>query len=71
LIGGAQLYAQSLPLASQVVVTEIDAEFEGDAFAPLLGPEWHETQRSQHVSAQGLAYSLVVLKNKFDHRSRR
>ena len=61
LIGGAQLYAQALPLAAQIVVTEIDADFEGDAFAPLLGPEWQETQRSQHMSAQGLAYSLVVL----------
>ena len=61
LIGGAQLYAQALPLASQVVVTEIDADFEGDAFAPILGSEWHETERSQHMSAQGLAYSLVVL----------
>jgi dihydrofolate reductase len=64
LIGGAQLYAQALPLASQLVVTEIDADFEGDAFAPTLGPEWHETQRSQLVSAQGLAYSLVTLERK-------
>jgi dihydrofolate reductase len=70
LIGGAQLYAQALPLASQVVVTEIDADFEGDAFAPLLGSEWHETERSKHASAQGLAYSLVVLK-KFEQRRRR
>ena len=61
LIGGAQLYAQALPLAFQLVVTEIDADFEGDAFAPILGPEWHETERSQHLSAQGLAYSLVTL----------
>ena len=61
LIGGAQLYAQALPLAAQIVVTEIDADFEGDAFAPLLGPDWHETERSQHMSAQGLAYSLVTL----------
>ena len=64
LIGGAQLYAQALPLASQLVVTEIDADFEGDAFEPLLGPEWHETQRSQHTSVQGLAYSLVTLERK-------
>ena len=61
LIGGAQLYAQALSLAAQIVVTEIDADFEGDAFAPLLGPDWHETERSQHMSAQGLAYSLVTL----------
>jgi len=64
LIGGAQLYAQALPMASQVVVTEIDDDFEGDAFAPTLGAEWVETQRSQQMSAQGLAYSLVTLERK-------
>ena len=62
LIGGAQLYAQALPLASQIVVTEIDADFEGDAFAPSLSPnDWTETQRSSHDSAQGFAYHLVTL----------
>ena len=30
-IGGAQLYAQALPLARSAVVTEIGAEYEGDA----------------------------------------
>lgn len=61
LIGGAQLYAQALPMAAQIVVTEIDADFEGDAFAPPLTAEWVESLRSQHMSAQGLAYSLVTL----------
>jgi dihydrofolate reductase len=61
LIGGAQLYAQGLPLAARVVVTEIDADFDGDAHAPLLGPEWQEIERSAHTSAQGLGYSLVTL----------
>ena len=62
LIGGAQLYAQALPLAQQLVVTEIDADYEGDAFAPELNAsEWTETQRTSHTSAQGLGYSLVIL----------
>jgi dihydrofolate reductase len=60
LIGGAQLYAQGLPLASQVVVTEIDADFAGDAYAPVLNNDWQEVQRSSHLSAQGLNYSLVT-----------
>lgn len=68
LIGGAQLYAQALPLASQIVVTEIDADFEGDAFAPTLSPnDWTETQRSSHVSAQGLGYHLVTLQKRNTH----
>ena len=62
LIGGAQLYAQGLPLASQVVVTDIDADFEGDAYAPLLSADWQEQSRSTHTSAQGLNYSLVTFK---------
>ena len=68
LIGGAQLYAQALSMASQIVVTEIDADFEGDAFAPSLLPnDWTETQRSSHVSAQGLGYHLVTLQKRNTH----
>lgn len=58
-MGGAQIYAQALPLADSVEVTIIAQAFEGDAYAPTLGTEWHEDQRSDHVSAQGLPYSFV------------
>ena len=60
IIGGAQIYAQALPLADEVVVTEIDADFDGDAFAPTLGPEWREAARERHASASGLGYSIVT-----------
>lgn len=59
-IGGAQIYAQALPLAHSVVVTEIGADFEGDAFAPELGPEWREIVREDLMSAQGLPLSFVT-----------
>ena len=62
-IGGAQIYSQALPLAHSVVVTEIGADFEGDAFAPALGPEWHEVAREDLVSAHGLSYSFVTYEN--------
>ena len=68
LIGGAQLYAQGLSKASQIVVTEIDADYEGDAYAPSFLPsDWIETQRTSHVSAQGLTYHLVTLQKKNTH----
>jgi dihydrofolate reductase len=35
-IGGGQLYAQALGRADELVLTEIDADFDGDAFFP----EW-------------------------------
>ncbi len=58
-IGGAQVYAQALPLATRVEATEIAQDFPGDAFAPTLGPEWVETARSTHQSANGLPFSFV------------
>ena len=65
LIGGAQLYSQAMPLAQQLVITEIDADYEGDAFAPVLNTaEWTEVHRTSHTSAQGLGYSLVTLQRK-------
>ncbi len=59
-IGGAELYAQALPLASEAVVTEIDTAFEGDAYAPQFGPEWLETARETHQSSTGLPFALVT-----------
>jgi dihydrofolate reductase len=50
-----------MPLASRAVVTEIDADFEGDAFAPTFDASWQETARATHVAANGLTYSLVTL----------
>lgn len=60
IIGGAQIYAQALPLADELVVTEIDADFEGDAFAPAIGPEWREVAREELLAASGLRLAFVT-----------
>jgi dihydrofolate reductase len=60
IIGGAEIYRQTLPLATSAVVTEIEADFDGDAFAPQFGPEWKETARERHVSSTGLKFSFVT-----------
>ncbi len=59
-IGGAELYAQALPFAQVAEVTEIDRDYEGDAFAPTLGPQWAETTRQRHEGAGGIAFSFVT-----------
>jgi dihydrofolate reductase len=60
IIGGAQIYAQAEPLAERIEVTEIDQDFEGDAFAPRLGPEWIAAERENHVASSGLKFSFVT-----------
>ncbi len=62
-IGGAEIYRQALPLAVSAVVTEIEADFEGDAHAPALGPDWTEVARERHVAANGLGFSFVTYQN--------
>ena len=61
--GGAEVFRLALPRAHVAVVTEIDADFEGDTHAPELGPGWREVARERHVSAKGLAFSFVTYHN--------
>jgi dihydrofolate reductase len=62
-IGGAQLYALALPRADELVLTEIDAEFDGDAFFPHWDrSRFVETERERHTSADGVPYSFVTYK---------
>lgn len=58
-IGGAEIYTLAEPLAELAVVTEIEADFDGDASAPVLGPNWQEQSRTHQFSAQGLAFSVA------------
>ncbi|WP_454722144.1 MULTISPECIES: dihydrofolate reductase [Cupriavidus] len=62
LIGGAQLYAEALPSADRLVVTEIDADVEGDAHFPPIDPrQWLATSReSHHSEANGFDYAFVT-----------
>jgi dihydrofolate reductase len=62
-IGGAEIYAQALASADTAEVTEIEAEFAGDAFAPELGRQWKEVARQAHTAANGTAYSFVTYQN--------
>lgn len=52
LIGGAQLYAQALARADELVLTEIDRDFEGDACFPAFDRNaFAEVARSTHRAA--------------------
>ena len=64
-IGGAEIYAQCLPLAERLILTEVDEAATGDAFFPeYRNGEWQETERQRHVSATGLFYSFVTYQRK-------
>jgi dihydrofolate reductase len=60
-IGGARLFAESLPIAAGLVMTEIYKDFEGDTWFPDYDrSRWKETQRERHVTADGMKYDFVL-----------
>lgn len=60
-IGGAELYRQALHYADRIYLTEIHADFPGDAWFPEFSPaQWQETSRTPCRSESGLEYDLVI-----------
>jgi len=61
IIGGAELYAQMLPYAQRLELTEIDATYEGDAFFPSFDrAQWREVKRESGRTEAGLGYAFVT-----------
>jgi len=61
LIGGAELYHDGLKLANKLYITEIDAEYAGDAFFPEFDvTSWQPILSEQHTSANGLAFRYLI-----------
>lgn len=60
-IGGAQIYAEALPLAYRLYLTEIQRAFSGDAVFPDIDKSrWKEAARERHVAPDGLAFDFVT-----------
>jgi dihydrofolate reductase len=58
-IGGAQIYALALPLATRCEVTEVDVDLpreDEDAVAPVLDEQWTRNDGEWLTSASGLRY---------------
>ena len=60
-IGGTQLFEESLPIAAGMVLTEIQRDYEGDTRFPEWDrAQWKETQREAHTAASGVRFDLVL-----------
>jgi dihydrofolate reductase len=60
-IGGYRLFADALPIASGIVLTELYRDFEGDTRFPEFDrSSWRETQREAHTAADGMRFDFVL-----------
>jgi dihydrofolate reductase len=62
-IGGAEIYALALPLADELHLTELDAEFPADTYFPA----WDRSRfalvaHEPHETAEGLRYAFATYK---------
>ena len=60
-IGGEQIFAEALPLAAGLIITEIKRDFAGDARFPGYDRSlWREKQREAHTAANGMRFDFVL-----------
>lgn len=62
-IGGTSLFAESLPVADVIHLTEVEAEVPGDTFFPEFDRrEWREIEIERHAADERHAYPLRILR---------
>jgi dihydrofolate reductase len=71
--GGADIYAQAMPLATQLAITHVHKRIDGDAYFPAIDPnEWNECARSEHeaVAEDEAAFAFVTYERAIDAKLR-
>lgn len=59
-IGGAAVFAEAMPRARRLYLTEVDAEVEGDVRLPPIDEKaWREVRREEHPAGPDDDYAFV------------
>lgn len=62
-IGGTSLFAETLPIADLIHLTEVEADVEGDTFFPDFDrSEWRETEVARHAADARHAYPFRIVR---------
>ena len=62
IIGGAQIYAEALPLADVLWISEVQAEVEGDArFPGFAASQFHEVGRQSFAASESNEFAFDVV----------
>ena len=70
IIGGGQIYKQTLAMADRLYITEVKSTFEGDTYFPEIEEsDWMEISRINNTPDQDHAYAFdIVIKVRKDNR---
>ena len=61
-IGGAQIYAQALPLADRFYLTRVEADYQGDTLFPAWNPaDWTPVREERRERGEKFEHPFVFL----------
>jgi dihydrofolate reductase len=67
IVGGAEIYRQSMHLTNRIYLTIVHKEFDGDSYFPEINTsEWKETAHEDHEpdAKNSLPYSFITFEKK-------
>ncbi len=69
-IGGAEIFRLTLPIADRIYLTRIHANIPGDIILPSLDiSEWRETERVEHPADERHAHAMTFATLERRHRA--
>ena len=61
IIGGGEIYKQSMEIADRIELTRVHSEFEADTFFPEIGEEWKLVSEEYHPVDDRHKYDFTYL----------
>ena len=61
IIGGGEIYKQTLNVAEQIYMTLVDEEFEGDTNFPELSADWYVSKKEDFISDEKNPYNYSFI----------
>ena len=63
IIGGGEIYKQSMSVADEIELTRVHADFDADTFFPEINPhQWKKVWREDHPADERHAYAFTFLR---------
>ena len=63
IIGGGEIYDQSMSIADEIELTRVHADFDADTFFPEINPhQWKEVWREEHPADEKHPHSFTFLR---------
>ena len=63
IIGGGEIYKESMKIADEIELTRVHATFEADTYFPEINPhQWEEVWREEHPADETHAHAFTFLR---------